>query len=294
MTSPGAALRAALASPRCVAAVGAHDPTIARLADQAGFEVLCASGSSTAAVVAGLPDIGLVTFTEMLTHAGHIVAATDRPVLCDIDTGFGGVMNVKRTIREYEAIGAAGVLMEDQTFPKRCGQTAGATTISTAEMVAKIYAAKDAQARDDLVLVARTDARQTEGLDGAIRRCHAYLEAGADAVLPVGLPSEEEFRACAAEIDAPLVTDVPEWGRAPTMTIADLDSWGWSLGVFAVSALRVALHAVREFLDDLAADGTQRPWLTRMETREAMDELIGPQARARRGAVLAERSGAMA
>jgi methylisocitrate lyase len=294
VSRPGAALRAALDAPGCVAAAGAHDPTVARLAEQAGFEVLCASGSSTAAVIAGLPDVGLVTFTEMLTHAAHIVAATDRPVLCDIDTGFGGVTNVKRTIREYEAIGAAGVLMEDQTFPKRCGQTAGATTISTDEMVAKIYAAKDAQASDDLVLVARTDARQTEGLDGAVRRCRAYLQAGADAAFPVGLLSEEEFRVCAAEIDAPLVTDVPEWGRAPTMTIGDLDSWGWSLGVFAVSALRVALHAVREFLGDLAADGTQTAWLERMETRDAMDELLGLKRVRAEERELAQRTGATA
>jgi methylisocitrate lyase len=275
VSTPGQRLRAVLAAPGCAAAVGVHDPAVAKLADEAGFPVLCASGSSTAAVVAGLPDVGLVTFTEMLTHAANLIAATERPVLCDIDTGFGGVTNVKRTIRAYEAAGAAGVLIEDQTFPKRCGQTAGAVPIATDEMVAKIYAAKEALREGDLVIVARTDARQAEGLDGAIARSQAYLAAGADVAFPVGLLTEEEFRACRAELAAPLLTDVPEWGRAPTMTIAELQDWGWDLGVFAVSALRVALAAVREFFADLATTGTQTAWLERMASRAEMDELMG-------------------
>jgi methylisocitrate lyase len=294
VSTPGRELRRVLAAPGCAAAVGVHDPAVAKLADAAGFPVLCASGSSTAAVVAGLPDVGLVSFTEMVTHAGNLIAATERPVLCDIDTGFGGVMNVKRTIRAYEAAGAAGVLLEDQVFPKRCGQTAGAVPIPTAEMVAKIYAAKEALREGDLVIVARTDARQTEGLEGAIERSKAYLEAGADVAFPVGLPSEEEFRACSAELDAPLLTDVPEWGRAPTMTIAELGDWGWDIGVFAVSALRVALGAVREFFGELAATGTQKPWIDRMASRAEMDELMGLVRVREEERRLAELSGAPA
>ena len=283
-----------LAAPGCALAAGVHDPAVAKLADRAGFPVLCTSGSSTAAVVAGLPDVGLVSFTEMITHAANLIGATDRPVLCDIDTGFGGVTNVKRTIRAYESAGAAGVLIEDQTFPKRCGQTSGAIPIPVSEMVAKVHAAREALREGDMVIVARTDARQTEGLEGAIARSKAYLAAGADVAFPVGLPTEAEFRACRAELDAPLLTDVPEWGRAPTMTIADLDAWGWDLGVFAVSALRVALGAVREFFEDVVAAGTQAAWLDRMATRAEMDELMGlDQVRAdeRR---LAELSGATA
>jgi methylisocitrate lyase len=258
----------------CTAAVGAHDPTVAKLIEEAGFEVVCASGSSTAAVVAGLPDVGLVSFTEMLSHAHNIIAATSLPVFCDADTGFGNLTNVKRTIREYEAAGAAGLFIEDQEFPKRCGQTAGARCIPVAEMQSKVFAAKEAQLDDDFVLVARTDGRSAEGLEGAISRSVAYAKAGADAILPIGLQDPAEFRALREAVDLPLVTDVPEWGRAPTLTLAELDDVGFQLGVFAISAMRVALHAVSAFLGDLHREGTQKAWMDRMMTRQELDALL--------------------
>ena len=165
--------------------------------------------------------------------------------------------------------------MEDQTFPKRCGQTAGATLVEKTEMVAKIYAAKEAQRSDDFVLVVRTDARQAEGLDSLVDRSRAYVEAGADAIFPEALLEPAEFKRVREELDVPLVIDVPEWGRSPTMTIAELEEWGFDLGIFAISALRVALGAVREFLSALAEEQTQTSWISKMMTRDEMDVLLG-------------------
>jgi methylisocitrate lyase len=228
--------------------------------------------------VGGLPDVGLLSFTEMLEHARHVVAATSLPVLCDIDTGFGGEANVRRTIAEYEAAGAAGVHIEDQTFPKRCGQTAGASLVDVAEMQRKIDAAKAAQRDDAFVLVARTDARQVEGLDGVIERCRAYVAAGADALFPEALLGPDEFRAVRDAVGVPLVIDLPEWGRTPPMSRDELGDLGWNMGIYAVSALRVALHAAREFIGDLVREGDQSAWLDRMATRDELADLLGLDA----------------
>lgn len=273
--NPGAELRRVLAQEGCAAAIGAYDPAVAKLVERAGFPVVYVSGSGSSTAVGGFTDAGLLSCSEMLHNARHIVAATSTPTLCDIDTGFGNVTNVKRTIREFEAIGAAGVHIEDQEFPKRCGQTAGATLIGTDEMMAKIFAAKEAQRDDDFVLIVRTDARQVEGLDGVIRRSLAYIDAGADVIFPEALLTEDEFRQCRDELPVPLVIDVPEWGRSPTMTLDDLSGWGFDLGIFAISAMRVALASVRDFLGGLAAERTQRPWLDRMMTRAEVDDLVG-------------------
>ena len=274
MSAP-AEFRRILGQPGCAMAVGAYDPAVAKLVELAGFPVVYVSGSGSSTAVGGFPDVGLLTLSEMLDNARHIINATSTPTLCDIDTGNGNVTNVARTIREFEAIGAAGVHMEDQSFPKRCGQTAGATIIDTAEMAAKIYAAKEAQRDDDFVLIVRTDARQCEGFEETIRRGRAYVEAGADAIFPEALLTPDEFRRYREEIDVPLVIDVPEWGRSPTMTIAELEEWGFDLGIFAVSALRVALGAVREFLSVLSEEQTQKSWIPKMMTRAEMDVLLG-------------------
>ena len=281
MTSPGAQFREILGKPGCSMAVGAYDPSVARLVERAGFPMVYVSGSGSSTAVTGFTDVGLISFKEMLDNARNVVAATSLPTLCDIDTGNGNVMNVKRTIREYEQIGAAGVHMEDQTFPKRCGQTAGARLVDVDEMCAKIYAAKEAQRDDDFVLIVRTDARQVEGMDGVIERSRAYLAAGCDAIFPEALLAEQEFRRTREELPGtPLVIDVPEWGRSPTMTIAELADWGFDLGIYAISAMRVALSAVRAFLADLHAEETQLSWIDRMMSRADVDELLGlPQIR---------------
>jgi methylisocitrate lyase len=278
MGSPGSRFREILARPGCAMAMGAYDPAVAKLVEAAGFEMVYVSGSGSSTAVAGFPDVGLISFSELLQNAAHTIRATSLPALCDIDTGFGDVTNVRRTIREFEAIGAAGVHMEDQTFPKRCGQTSGATIIETRQMMAKIYAAKEAQRHDDFVLVIRTDARQCEGFEATIERGRRYVEAGADAIFPEALLTPDEFRRCADSVDVPLVIDVPEWGRSTTMSIDELGEWGFDLGIFAITALRVAFGAVRRMLADVAGQRTQKAWLTEMMTRAEMDELLGLNA----------------
>lgn len=275
MSAAGARFREILGRPGCAMAVGAYDPSVARLVEGAGFEVVYVSGSGSATAVNGFTDVGLISFKEMLDNARNVVAVTSLPTLCDIDTGNGNVINVKRTIGEYQQIGAAGVHIEDQTFPKRCGQTAGASLIPTAEMCAKIYAAKEA-ADDEFVVAVRTDARQTEGMDGVLARSRAYVDAGCDAIFPEALLGPDEFRRTREELPGvALMIDVPEWGRSSTMTVDELEDWGFDLGIFAISAMRVALGAVRAFLGDLRRDRTQRPWLDRMMTRAEVDELLG-------------------
>jgi methylisocitrate lyase len=274
----GGELRAVLSAPGCAMAVGAHDPVTAKLVARAGVPVVYVSGSASAAVVGGMPDVGLLTFTEMAEHARQVVAATELPTLCDVDTGFGGIANVIRTVRAYEELGAAGVHMEDQVFPKRCGQTDGAQLEDVAQMQQKIAAAKDAQASADFVLIARTDARQTGDIGSVVHRCRAYVAAGADAVFPEALLTREEFARVREEVDAPLVIDIPEWGRSPTLALAELEELGWNLGIYAVSPLRVALHATREFLSDLTSAGTQTAWLDRMVSRDELADLLGLDA----------------
>jgi methylisocitrate lyase len=281
VSTPGARLRELLAAPGCAMSVGAYDPAVAKLVERAGFPSVYVSGSGTSTAVGGFTDAGLLGFSEMRDNARHIAAATSLPTLCDVDTGFGNATNVTRTIREFEAIGAAGVHMEDQTFPKRCGQTAGASLIETREMLSKIHAAKEAQRDADFVLVVRTDARQVEGLEGVLERSRAYVAAGADAIFPEALCTPDEFKRCRDALDVPLVIDVPEWGRTPTFLVDELAAWGFDLAIFALSPMRVALAAARDFLADLAAERTQRPWLERMMTRAELDDLVGlPQIRA--------------
>ena len=272
---PGARLRRILAEPGCAIAVGAYDPAIAKLVEEAGFPVCYLSGSASSTCVGGFPDVGLLSFSELLANARHIINATGLPTLCDVDTGYGNVTNVRRTIREFESVGAAGVHIEDQTFPKRCGQTDGATCVPVAEMNAKIYAAKEAQSSDEFVLAVRTDARQCEGLSAVVERSREYVAAGADVIFPEALLSPDEFRHVRAELDVPLIIDVPEWGKSSTMTIAELESWGFDLGIFAVSTLRIALRAVRRFLAGLADERTQLGWIDGMMTRAELDELLG-------------------
>ena len=275
MTAAGTALRAVLAQPGCAMAAGAYDPAVARLVEEAGFPVCYVSGSASSTAVAGFPDVGLLSFSELLANARHIVNAVELPVLCDVDTGFGNPINVARTIQEFEGIGAAGVHIEDQTFPKRCGQTAGATCIPTDEMCAKIVAAKEAQRSDDFVLVVRSDARQCEGLEPLIERCRAYRAGRCGRDLPGGAPHARRVPRVRDALEGPLVIDVPEWGRSPTVTIDELEGFGFDLGIFAVSAMRVALGAVRQFLSELGAERTQRSWIERMMTRAELDELLG-------------------
>lgn len=271
--SPGRILREKLIGEDILLLPGAHDALTAKLIEAAGFEAVYATGAGAAAV-RGLPDIGLLTMSEMASNAGTIAQATSLPVLADADTGYGGAMNVMRTVEAYERAGVGGIHIEDQSFPKRCGHLEGKSLVAPEEMVGRIRAALEARRDPSFVIVARVDARGPQGLEEAIRRGRVYSEAGADAIFPEALASEEEFGRYAQEVDAPLIANITEFGKSPILTAKELSRLGYSAVLFPISALRVAMHSVAEFLTKLKAEGTQAGSLNKMAKRKELNEIL--------------------
>jgi len=271
--APRAALRELLAT-GCHAAPGAFDAAAALLAERAGFRVLYVSGGATAAGVAGYPDVGLLSLEEVVRHARYAVEAVGVPVIADADTGFGEPLQVMRTVREFEAAGVAGIHLEDQEAPKRCGHLEGKRLIPPEAFARKIAAAVQARRDPDFVLIARTDARAVEGLDSAIGRARAYLAAGADAVFPEGLTSREEFATFAQAVAAPLVANMTEFGRTPLIPVSDFAALGYRLVLFPLTAFRAAMRAAEAVYAELAATGTQSGLLDRMQTRAELYDLL--------------------
>ncbi|AYB40239.1 methylisocitrate lyase [Brevibacillus laterosporus] len=246
---------------------GAHDAMAALMAKQAGFSALYLSGAAYTASC-GLPDLGIVTSTEVAQRARELIRATDLPVLVDIDTGFGGILNVSRTAREMLEANVAAVQMEDQQLPKKCGHLNGKKLVTTEEMVQKIIAIK--KVAPSLVLVARTDARSVEGLDAAIERARAYVEAGADAIFPEALESAEEFRVFAQRISAPLLANMTEFGKTPYYTTEEFTKLGYHMVIYPVTSLRVAAKAYERVFQVIKEQGTQKGELANMQTRSEL------------------------
>ncbi|MBE3590410.1 MAG: methylisocitrate lyase [Firmicutes bacterium] len=253
---------------------GAHDAAVARVVQAVGFEAVYVSGAATANAVYGLPDIELIDRTEMAAHAGRIAAAVDLPLISDADTGYGNPLAVMRTVEVFERAGVAGIHLEDQVSPKRCGHLDGKEVVAVEDMEAKIRAAVAARRDADFLIIARTDARAVLGFEEAVRRALRYLEAGADAVFPEALESEEEFRAFARRVPGTLVANMTEFGKSPYLTAADFERLGYRIVLFPVTSLRVALKAVEEAMRRLRAEGTQRGFLDRMQTRSELYELV--------------------
>src|SRR3954469_11190289 len=217
MTSPGARLRAAW-SARPIMIPGAFNALTAKLAERLGFDAIYLSGGALSAGWAGVPDIGLLTLTEFAAQAAVLARATSLPLLCDADTGFGEAIHVERTVRLYEEAGAAGLHLEDQVMPKRCGHLSGKALVDVATMVAKVRAAVSARRDHGFVIVARTDARSVEGFDAAVERARAYVAAGADMIFPEALESAEELAPLAALGDGPKLANMTGFGRAPLLS----------------------------------------------------------------------------
>jgi methylisocitrate lyase len=268
-------LRALLAGPGIVMVPGAHDAFTARLIEQTGFPACYMTGAGSVAALLGLPDVGLITMTEMVMNARYIARAVSLPVICDADTGYGNAINVMRTVREYEAAGVAGIHLEDQVFPKRCGHMEGKVLVPLEEMAAKIRAACEAREDPDFVIIARTDSRAGEGVDGAIRRARAYVEAGADVLFPEAPQSREELARFAAEIPGPLLANMTEFGKSPLVPAAELERMGYRLVLYPVSALRVAHRAMQELFAQIKRTGSQEALLDRMAHRQELYELVG-------------------
>ncbi len=246
-----AALRSTLGDGNSRLVVSAYDALTARVAEAAGFEILHVTGFGSAAAITGAPDIGLVTMTEMVETTRRICDAVERPVIADADCGYGNPLNVMRTVRALEAAGAAGLHLEDQVTPKRCGHMAGKAVIPTAEMVAKVAAAVDARSDEDFVIIARTDARAPEGLDAALERAHAYSAAGADVLFVEAPESVDEIRRIATELPGPQLFNWAYEGRTPHVSRRLLEELGFAWILFADVALAVH-RAAAGFYERLA------------------------------------------
>lgn len=250
-------LRRLLATPGILTLPGAYDALSARLAAQAGFEIVFTSGFGLAASALGLPDLGLMTMTESLDRVRHIVHAVDVPVVADMDTGYGNPLNVIRTIEECLNLGVAGVILEDQEWPKKCGHMEGKRVIPLEEHVQKLKAAIHARSKDDLIIIARTDAREPLGLDEAIRRGLAYRDAGADVIFIEAPRSVKELEQIAQTIpDAPLFANMIEGGKTPFLSAQQLEQLGYKMVVFPLSALFSAAKSVLHTLQTLRKQGT--------------------------------------
>jgi methylisocitrate lyase len=258
----------------CVALPGVPNAAMARQVERAGFDALYISGAGMANATAGMPDIGLLSLTEVVALAGYVVNAVTIPAIVDADTGFGGAENVARTIRELEAAGLAGCHIEDQEFPKRCGHLAGKSLVDLKEMVGKIQAAVASRRDPNFMIIARTDARAVEDFDRAVERAGEYLAAGADAIFPEALQSAEEFRDFAKEIDLPLLANITEFGNSPLLTFEQLADFGYRMVIFPQSAFRVSMKASEKFFAALNKSGTQSDWIDKMQTRQELYDLL--------------------
>jgi methylisocitrate lyase len=253
---------------------GVPNAAMARQVERAGFDTVYISGAGMANATAGLPDIGLLTLTEVVRLAGYIAKAVRIPAIVDADTGFGGAENVARTIQELEKAGLAGCHIEDQEFPKRCGHLSGKSIVDVEEMVGKIKAAVAARQDPNFMIIARTDARAVEDFDRAVERAGEYLAAGADAIFPEALQSADEFRDFAKEIKAPLLANMTEFGKSPLLSFKELSDFGYRMVIFPMSAFRVAMKASEGFLRALKKAGTQSDWLDKMQTRQELYDLL--------------------
>ena len=268
-----AAFRAGLASGRLLRLPGAPNPLGARMIADAGFEGVYVSGAVVSADLA-LPDIGLTTQTEVTERARQIARVTDLPTLVDADTGFGEPLSVARTVQVMEDAGVAGLHLEDQENPKRCGHLAGKTLRPAEAMVRSLTAAVDARRDRDLVICARTDAAAVEGLDAAIDRAKGYVDAGADMIFAEAMAEPREFERFRAAIDVPLLANMTEFGRSELLTTARLTELGVNVVIYPVTLLRLAMGAVADGLATLAAEGTQSALVERMQTRDELYRVL--------------------
>jgi len=254
---------------------GAHDALSAKIIEQVGFKAVTIGGYAASAASLAKPDVSLLTLTEYLDIVRNIVEAVDLPLFVDGDTGHGNVTNVQRTVRLFESAGVAGFFIEDQVFPKRCGHMEGKQIISTLEMVAKIKAAVDARVDRDLVIMARTDAVATDGLDEAIERGNRYAEAGADLIFVEAPTSKEDMARCNQEINAPTQAIQIEGGKTPLLTVKELEELGFNVVVYPTVTVYATAWALRGLWEGLKRNGNTKHWLDKIIPFNEFNMLIG-------------------
>ena len=267
-------LRAHLASGKQLIAPGVANALNARLVRQHGFDAVYMTGAGTSAVRLGMPDIGLLTMTEMIDNAARIVDASGLPLIADADNGYGGVMNVRRTVQGYVRAGVAGIHLEDQVFPKRCGHLAGKSVIPVDEMVAKIKAAVDARDDPDFLLIARTDAIAVEGFDAAIERAHRYKEAGADALF-VEAPNLAQLRMIPGKLQGPLLFNMASSGKTPFLEQGEIKALGFQIIIYPNWVILAAIRAANHVLSMLKQDGNMGRLSEEVATFREFFDILG-------------------
>ncbi len=270
-----AILRQLLSEKEILVAPGAHDVLTAKIIAKTGFKAVYFTGYGQAASHLGSPDVGLLTMTEMVARVRNFVTAVDVPVIADGDTGFGNVVNVMRTVREYEAAGAAAIQLEDQVAPKKCGHMTGRQVVPMEEMVGKIKAAVDAREDNDFVIIARTDSRTTMGIEEAIRRGKAYEAAGADVLFIESPESVEEMKLITASFKVPVLANMVEGGRTPNLPVKELQAIGYGLVIFPTASTYIVTKAVLDLMNELKASGTTAGMIDKMVPFGQFNDLIG-------------------
>lgn len=256
-------------------APGAYDCLTARIIEQAGFPAVYMTGAGTSVARLGYPDLALATMTEMADNAASIVEAVSVPVVADADTGYGGVLNVQRTIRQYQRAGVAAVHIEDQEFPKRCGHLDNKRVIPAEDMVQKIHAAVDARTDEDLVIIVRTDALAVNGWDDTMRRCEDYVKAGADMLFVEALRTPEESEKAVKNLGAPLLYNFVETGKSPLIPASELERLGFKMVIFPVSALLTVCNVASHLMRELKEHGTTAHLMDNMVSVVEAFETVG-------------------
>src|SRR5919106_6663651 len=268
-------LRQMFQEPGIVAAPGAYDCLTAKIIQQAGFPAVYMTGAGTSVATLGYPDLALATASEMIANAAEIAAAVNVPVIADADTGYGGVLNIQRTIRQYERAGVAAVHVEDQEFPKRCGHLDNKRVVPVEDMTQKIRAAVDARTDEDFVIIVRTDALAVTGWDDTIRRCEEYVMAGADALFIEALRTPEEAEQVTQIFNLPLLYNFVETGKSPLIPTQELERLGFKLVIFPVSALPTICNTVTNLMRELKQHGTTSHLMNNMVSLEGCFETVG-------------------
>ncbi|WIG56255.1 MAG: Methylisocitrate lyase [Rhodanobacteraceae bacterium] len=273
--SAGARFRAALAAEAPLQVVGAITAYAGLMAKRVGYKALYLSGGGVAANSLGVPDLGISTMEDVLTDARRIVEATQLPLLVDIDTGWGGAFNIARTIRSFERVGVAAVHMEDQVGQKRCGHRPGKEVVPKEEMVDRLKAAVDAKTDSSFVLMARTDAAAVEGIDAAIERAVAYVEAGADMIFPEAMKTLDDYRKFKQAVKVPILANLTEFGSTPFFTVDELRGVSVDIALYCCGAYRAMNKAALGFYETVRRDGTQKAYVPQMQTREELYDFLG-------------------
>ncbi|WP_423380273.1 methylisocitrate lyase [Burkholderia sp. LMG 32019] len=275
LQSAGAKFRAAVAAEQPLQVVGAITAYAAKMAQAVGFKAVYLSGGGVAANSLGIPDLGISTMEDVLIDANRITNATDLPLLVDIDTGWGGAFNIARTVRSFIKAGVAAVHLEDQVGQKRCGHRPGKEVVPTDEMADRVKAAVDARTDDQFVIMARTDAAAAEGIDAAIERAIAYVEAGADMIFPEAMKSLDDYRRFKAAVKVPILANLTEFGSTPLFTLDELREANVDIALYCCGAYRAMNKAALNFYETLRRDGTQKAAVPTMQTRAELYDFLG-------------------